>query len=344
MKKYLVMVIFLFNSYFAQTVYEPLYRDIYNFLSRLSQKGVIVYDDNIKPVTRKYIAGKLIEIEKNKDQLTSLELDELQFFKRDFGLELQNIHQQVDHLQDTVAQDESRGSVTFAGADAFGRWRLVSYSNPVFNINASPILGLESGSKDSKDYLHGWAGLYFYGYLGEHFGFSFDFRNNFEKGNGIDIAKQFTPVTGIIVEQKTGKNIQYSEVRTTLSYDWNWGNITAAKDFMEWGYGESGRLVLSQKAPSFSFVKLDIDPASWLRFNYFIAWLSSDVVDSNEIYSSLRSNPKFDRILFREKYLASHSLRLTPLKGLDISLGESIILSDRLEIAYLFPVNVLQGC
>ena len=46
----------------AQVVYEPLHRDVYSFLARLSQKSVIVFDDQVRPVSRKYIAQKLLEV------------------------------------------------------------------------------------------------------------------------------------------------------------------------------------------------------------------------------------------------------------------------------------------
>jgi hypothetical protein len=110
---------------------------------------------------------------------------------------------------------------------------------------------------------------------------------------------------------------------------------------MEWGYGESGNLVLSTKAPSFPFIRLDIHPTDWLRFNYFHAWLNSGVIDSVSSYPTfVNSMPGMEsREIFRNKYLASHTITITPTRGLDISLGESIIYSDKLEIGYLIPIN-----
>jgi hypothetical protein len=105
---------------------------------------------------------------------------------------------------------------------------------------------------------------------------------------------------------------------------------------LNWGYGESGLLVLSDKAPSFPFIRLDLHPTSWLRFNYIHAWLNSDVIDSVASYPTYRTGTTRD--VFRNKYLASHTLTLTPVTGLDISLGESIVYSDKLEISYLIPI------
>ena len=52
---------------YSQVVYEPLYKDVYDFLSRLSAKGVIEYNDEMRPLPRKYLAEKLIEAEKHPE-------------------------------------------------------------------------------------------------------------------------------------------------------------------------------------------------------------------------------------------------------------------------------------
>ncbi len=59
----ITLLLFIVSSTFSQVVYEPLHRDVYNFLARLSQKGVIEFHDEIRPLARKYIAEKLIEAE-----------------------------------------------------------------------------------------------------------------------------------------------------------------------------------------------------------------------------------------------------------------------------------------
>ena len=263
---------------------------------------------------------------------------ELEFFRKDFGIEIYSFLNPVkDNLEINSRIKNENSEMTIVRKDSYGRWRLFSYSDSLFKINLSPVLGYETGSNNKKNYSHTWNGLYFYGYLGSHFGFSFNFRDNNET-YGSDTLKKFTSVTGIRVVAGNERSIQYSEIRTTVSYDWSWGNITAGKDLMEWGYGESGMIVLSNKAPSYPFVRLNIKPFEWLRFNYFHAWLASDLIDSNEIYPSLDIKNLGYRTLFRDKYIAFHSLSLIPLRGLNFSLGESVVYSDKLEIAYLFPL------
>ena len=312
----------------SQTVYEPLHREVYDYLSRLSQRGVIEYDDLIKPLPRAYIAEKLREAAARPQLLTALEQQELRYFQQDF------------YQEDARARGDASGEIQklhYLGKDSGGRYRLLSYTGPLLDLNLSPIYGIEAGDNDGKSQTHRWNGLYLYGRLGEHIGFSLDFRDNREEGGNIDVDKAFTPVTGVDAFYFPESNaIEYSEVHTTLAYDWSWGSVTLGKDFLTWGHERNGQLVLSRKAPSFPFVRLDVRPTDWLRFNYFHGWLVSNVADSAEVYPTLLERQ--NSFKFREKYLASHTLTATPLRGLDIALGESMVYSDRLEIAYLMPL------
>lgn len=331
MFKALALFFILSSVALTQVVYEPLHRDVYSFLSRLSQKSIIIFDDQIRPVSRKYITQKLLEASEKLTQLTSLEKEELEFYKQDFKREFDLIN--------NIQTDSTR--FTFISKDDGDRLRIFRFKNNLFTINVSPILGIEIGTRDSEKLTHIWNGIYTYGYIDKYLGFSFDFRDNTENGNTIDKHKSFTPITG--VDARTDENIvayshnkmEYSEVKAVLATDWSWGSFAVGKDFLEWGYGESGLLVLSQKPPSYGFIRLDIKPADWLRFNYFHGWLSSDVADSNSFFYNRNGTISFS---FRNKFIANHSLIITPTKGLDLSFGESIIYDDQLEFLYLIPI------
>ncbi len=64
-----------------------LYDDVYNFLRRVSQKGIIEFDDLIRPLPKMYIAEKLLETDSLSSQLTSLEREELKFFLQSYYFE-----------------------------------------------------------------------------------------------------------------------------------------------------------------------------------------------------------------------------------------------------------------
>lgn len=319
-----VLSFLLFTSLtFSQSIPESVENDIYLFLNRLAAKGVIQFDDIVKPIPRKIIYKKLFE-SINNNLLSNLEKAELEFYLKEYGIE-----------KDLIVNNNSTKRSNFFGKDYYDRYRLYSYSDNLFKVNVSPILGYETGTIDGSKSTHFWNGLRFEGYLSDFIGFNFSFRDNKETGDNIDRTKLFTNETGVVTSRVQKNSIEYSEVRTNISVDWDWGSATVGKDFIEWGYGESGKLVLSNKAPSFPFIRLDVYPTDWLHFNYIHAWLNSELIDSSTIYPTFLENS--NRFLYEEKYLASHSLNLILTPTLNLSLGESIVYSDRLEIAYLMP-------
>jgi hypothetical protein len=315
---------------YSQIVYEPLYNDVYGFLRRLSTKGVIEFNDEFRPLPRKYIAEKLLNAEKQSGKLTEVEMEDLKFYKKDYFFE-------IGFIEDKHEEKYS----DFFGKDPAGRWRVFSYGDNNFKMNLSPILGYELGSIDNSKATHLWNGVYTSGYITNAVGFSFDFRDNTEVGDKIDKTKRFTPVTGInerssenVVDYPEDK-IEYSEAKAVIATDWSWGSFAVGKDFMEWGYAQNGLIVLSQKAPSFPFIRLDVYPLDWLGFNYFHGWLASDVVDSSSFYYTEDGSLRYQ---FSPKFIASHTLFIRPTKGLKFSIGESIVYSDQLEFLYLFPI------
>ena len=339
-------------------VYEPVHSGVYDFLDRMAQKGLIEFHDEIRPVSRQYIASKLLELkgEGRLDagywmldtgyskldaggKLTNVESEDLEFYLKDLGMEIKSIQNSKFKIQNNTEIYDSANTnpqTTLVNWDPYGRWRLFGYEDDLFKINASPILGYVIGTRDGAKYSHRWNGVSLYGYLSNNIGFNFRFWDNSEDGSTVDQTKSFSPQTGVVIAHRDLNNIQYSEINANIAYSWKWGDISIGKDFLNWGYGQSGLLVLSDKAPSFPFVRLDINPTSWLRFNYIHAWLSSDVIDSTALFSTYRTGIYQDQ--YRSKYLASHTLIVTPTNGLDISLGESIVYSDKLEVAYLIPI------
>jgi len=331
MIKYSLIFLILSSALYSQVVYEPLHRDVYSFLGRLSQKSIIEFDDLIRPLSRKYIAQKLLDASAKSSELTSLEKEELTFYSKDFKREFDFIN--------NVITDSSR--ITFISKDDGERIRLFGFTNNLLTINVSPILGINIGSRDSEKLTHVWNGIYSYGYISNYIGFSFDFRDNTESGKTIDKTKTFTTVTGVNAKSSLNSvgysenKMDYSEAKAVLATDWSWGSFAVGKDFLEWGYGKSGLLVLSQKAPSFGFIRLDIKPVEWLKFNYMHGWLASDIPDSNTFFYNEQGTISF---AYHNKFIASHTLTVTPTVGLDLSIGESIIYDDELEFLYLVPI------
>ena len=323
MKKYIIslLVIFVLTTLKAQIVHEQLSNDIYLYLERLSQKGILEFDDLVKPVSRKYISGKLIEAQNKADLLSPLEKEELEFYKKEYWMEIENFTGS-EYNADTTAD---------SGKNIAKRYRMFSYSDKIFKFGASPIAGYQISYPGADRNTHSWFGIYGFSYFLNSIGVSFEYKTNNEQGNSVDSKKDFTPETGAIVSMHDyGKNIDYSDVNSTISYDWKWGDAEVAKDYIEYGYAKSGNIVLSNKAPSFPYFRIHLNPVKWLNFSYFHAWLSSDVIDTLFLMV-------YRRDIFVNKYYAFHALTVTPLNGLDLTIGESIVYSYRMEPLYLMP-------
>ena len=285
----------------------------------MADKGVIELQNVVKPLSRKYIAKKIIEVENNSNKLNSLEKKELEFYRKDYYFEIDGFNK----------ENQDKVNLSYFSKDAGGRFRAFSYDDKLFKINVDPILGYQIDFPGKDRNNHSWMGIYTYGYLSDNIGVSMDLRSHSENGSYIDETKQFTPETGVIARESGGA-IDYTQVKSSASIDWDWGDFVLAKDFIEFGYAKSGKLVLSGKAPSFPFIKLHLNPVKWLNFYYFHAFLNSDVIDSEKV-------AQYKRDIYINKYFAWHSLVFTPTRGLDISLGESVVYSDKLELVYLMP-------
>ena len=321
------LFIFLgFNSLAAQIVFENHDSNIYQFLDKLAIKQVIQLNDQVKPLPRKLIAEKLLTAKEDQKNLTKLEKEELQFYLREYGLELRLIDDEITGIDRAIFSEDNSG-----------RYRFFSYSSEYFTLAANPVFGVTIGKNKEREKNYFPLGLNAFGYLGNYFGYSFNVLNNrVEPGDQYDSRHRFTWQTGVNIDLADADRIEYREVRTVVTGSWEWGSMSLGKDFMSWGQAESGTMVLSDKAPSFPFIRLDIHPVKWFSFNYIHGWLNSNVVDSNYIYSTFRDNTK--RFKYRQKFLAQHSVTFQPFNGFYFSFGESIIYSDRMEMVYLIPI------
>lgn len=318
-----IMILFLAKFSSAQVVFENPNHEVINFLSRQAQKGRIVFSDDIQPVSRKEIIDLLNQLK--YDDLSKIERKELSFYKKEFT-------------------DFSEGpQLDILKRDSAGRFRLINVKNKEFMWRFDQIITLETTQSQQKHLIKESHGINMYGTAGKHFSFQLSLRDINEKGVGIDSFKRFTPETGVVRTENvdythTAKKLNYSEARAYLTYSWKNGAISAGMDQNLWGYGENGRITLSDKAPPYPFIRLDYQPLKWLKFHYINAWLQSGLIDSTASYPKGNTTYGPDREIYISKFLASHSLSFLPLKGLIFSLGESMVYSDRFDAAYLIPV------
>ena len=94
-RKLLFVLIIAWIKIYAQTVYEPVNSDLYPLLESLFIKGAIEYHSEIKPIPRKEIAEHLHDALANKEKLTKIDIEEIDFYLKDLADE-------VSFITDTV--------------------------------------------------------------------------------------------------------------------------------------------------------------------------------------------------------------------------------------------------
>jgi hypothetical protein len=314
------LIFFIWSSAFcdaeAQVVFEPSYHTVYPFLSRIAQRGAIQLCDEIQPLTKDYIYLKLDELSRNINDLTPLEREELAFYLKEYTLWWRNDPKSgFDGKYKTIFQTKIGD-----------RFRVYGYQDKLFTLSVQPIIGFNSNSVNGYSLFKSWKGFSTYGYLGKHIGFSLDFRATSETGRLGDYLNQFNSKTGVIGTMTDFKTFNYNESNVLISGSWDWGNISLGKNYMPLGYGNGGKIILSDKAPSAPQFRIDLTPVKWLSFNYAHFWLNSQLIDSTTVnhINSLRMQYEY-----RSKYLATHSVTFRPSKKVSFLIGESVVYSDK---------------
>ena len=326
-KNFLYLFLFVWMNISAQTVYEPIDSDIYEFLERLAIKGAIDYHSEIKPIPRKEIASYLLETLSEKKNLTELDLKEIEFYCREYADE-------ISFISDTGKMKLPRTEFFTSGQT--DRFRLFNYRDSTFIFNLDPILGLEISNQWGSGYSHRWNGLEFFGYYSENWGYSLDFRDNLEQGDNIDDRKNNVPETGINISKNSENSIQYSVVNAQVNYAWTSGSLSLGKYAVNIGNGRAGQIINSSKAPTYPLIRLDFRPVHWLNFIYFHGFLKSDIPDSSTYRStSVEGRESISDI---PKFIASHLLSFYIAQDISLSIGESIVYSENVEPIYLIPV------
>lgn len=372
------LILFSTTFSFAQISTVNLNYDIYDYLSKMSQKGIITYNDFVKPISRKTVAQKLIVIRNKSNFLTNLQKDELKFYISEYGYEIGK-ESGIDESEKAVVKNESESEkedrevkdstirdlsdkswkfeakksegmdekeiigdqFNFAKNDEYGRWRFFNFKNDLMNLNVEPLAGYEIANWEKSNYQNIFLGLKFHGRIGKYVGFNFELKQTRESPRVTSfLYNRFSKNTLIDLQLSDSERLEHAQLNLNIGADWGWGSFTIGKNHLNFGYAENGKIILSERAPSFPYIRLDIKPTNWFRFNYVHAWLNSEVVDSSSYYSTwrYRANLNTDRYSYIPKFLAMHSVTFSFWNGIDLSLGESAVYSDNLQLAYLIPI------
>ncbi len=313
-KLFAIIILLSFNKMIiSQEVNKHiLFTSIYDYLDELANMKIIELNSVVKPYSRSLIYSKLHEAETKKELLTKRQQKDLDFFLKDYNKEV-------------IPNKKFKR-----------RLDLFYYRDSLFQFTLNPILGYTYSKNENGHATHRWNGLEMNGNVGKNFGFYFSLRDN-GFYNILSTPNFLNQLPGGNYKPLQGTNkarTDFDEARGGISYGWKWGSISLLKDNFSWGNNYNGANIFSGKQPSFSYLSFKMKPTKWFEFNYIHGWLVSQVIDSSKTYgvgSGLRKS-------FYPKFLAANLFTVKPFKGIYISLGNSIVYSDKyIQPIYLIP-------
>lgn len=337
----------------AQNIPVPLTQvKLYDFLDELLTDGVITHQTAVRPYTRKQVAKMLIEAQDADSLLNQRQQKELAFYLNEFALER-------DTMVNNYVQYTDHSTYNVSLADPQFSYRT---KDSMFKLRFRPILGGNIiGSKKGAIFQR-WYGAELQMDIAKHVSIWGSLRDNSWSGDWLNKAyfpdanarmrgarihygasqaqPALTPLAGVQYKEASyGGDFSDSKGGINL-YSW-WGSIGIQRENIQWGDAYHASNILSDRAPAAPMVTLQLTPCKWFQFDYFHAWLISNVVDSSYYYSENTTKEGIQALNYRpmNKFMAANMFTFTPIKQLSFSLGNSVIYAERtIQAAYLIPI------
>jgi len=312
----------------AQIVYQDITNtNIYDFIDELASNKIITITSVIKPYPRELIAQKLQETStpENRAKLSKRQQKELDFYLRDYNLELKPNLSYI--TKNSFFKNKQNFRLPFNPLE-------FAYKDSIFTFVLRPILGVSYVRNENGSAYHRWNGAEVFGYVGKHFGFYASLRDNHEN-QLLTGPQMLNQEEGAVWKPYPDGSGDYSEMRGGLTWKWKWGDLAFVKDHFQWGDNYHGSNIMSGRTPSIPYLQYHMKPIDWLEFTWVQAWLVSEIPDTAKTYT-LPTGAR--RVTYFNKYYASGMFTFKPLKGLDFSIGNSVVYcAEYMNPAYLSP-------
>ena len=335
----------------AQNIPVPLTQvKLYDFLDELLADGVLVHQTAVRPYSRKQVATMLLEAQDADSLLNIRQKRDLAFYLNEYALErdtmVSNYVQYTDHSTYNVSLADPQFS--YRSKDS------------MFKMRLRPILGGNLLMSKKGVIFHRWYGAELQMDIAKHLSIWGSLRDNSWSGDWL--SKTYFPTDN---DRRLGARIHYgaSQLQPALMpiagvqykeanyggdfsdskggislYAW-WGSISVQRENIRWGDAYHASNILSGRAPAAPMISLQLTPCKWFQFDYFHAWLVSNVVDSTYYYVEETTNGTVRNYRPMNKFMAANMFTFTPIKQLSISFGNSIIYAERsIQAAYFIPI------
>ncbi len=327
--RFTLMVLLLYSAWSivsAQIENVPVQNQVYEFLNRMGVRGILpLYSNTMVPISRRDVADDIATIARHEAELSSAEKEYLAKFRREFMHELDPSQEHPSGLfngDPIVDAFSDKEKYLYHFADSTASLYLEFLASGEYRRASGNSYGTTHASFET----HGFRAR---GTIKEKLGYYIQATNGTLYG---DHAYALS-------DKRLRGNIKFNDLNSpyfdfTEAYiraDLNWFNVELGREYTMIGTGYSDRLLLSENAPVFDFVKLDARYRS-IRFLFLHASLLGDstVISGIPVTEPRESN----------KYLALHRVEISMFDRLRLGVSEMIIYQRFTpELGYLNPVN-----
>lgn len=331
----------------AQAIPVPMqYTEVYDYIDELITDGVITRQTAVRPYTRKQVADMLVEAQQADSILNRRQKKDLAFYLNVFALERDTISTNFVQYTDRRTFNLSLANPQFSYLT----------KNKLFKMSIEPILGMDLyGSKkgliikrwwgadlkmDIAHHVSIWGSLRDISYNGTAALSDKYFANDYAKIDGAKITKPgyLNNLAGVqYKEANYGGDFSDSKGGISL-YSW-WGSIALQRENIRWGDSYHCSNILSGRNPAVPMLLLQLTPCRWFQFDYFHAWLVSNVLDSTNYYvENTTTGGTYKHYRPANKFMAANMFTFTPIKYVSFSFGNSIVYAEwNVQAAYFIP-------
>ena len=328
------------------------YTEVYDFLEELTTDGVIQTNAAVKPYTRDYIAARLMEAQAKDSLLNKRQKEDLQFYLQDFALECDTLPTYYSYGHKHVTQWKTAVSNLNLADPSLH----ILTKDKIFKMRVRPILGMDLSYNKKGLLTHRVYGAEIQMDIAHHVSIWGSIRDN--SWDGTRLKESYFPtiydqISGARVTKPQYLNnlagVQYkesnyggdfSDSRGGISlYAW-WGSISVQRERVTWGDAQHCSNILSAHNPAVPMVTLQLTPCKWFQFDYFHAWLVSNVIDSTYYYAE-NYKEGVTKYNYRpaNKFMAANMFTFMPCKYIQFGFGNSIVYAERnVQAAYFIPI------
>lgn len=348
-----IFLIIICCGLWAQNIPVALnYTKVYDYIDELITDGIVVNQTALRPYTRNQIADMLMQAQKADSLLSDRQRNELKFYLNEFALEnemmVDNYIQYTDHR-------------TFSLSLVDPQFSYKSLNN-MFKFRIRPILGADITGSKKGVLVQRWWGAEVQMDIAKHLSIWGSLRDNSWNGNWLNkdyypssssriygarihygasqVMPALSPLAGVQYKEASyGGDFSDSKGGINL-YSW-WGSIGIQRENISWGNSYHSSNILSGRNPAVPMITLQFTPCKWFQFDYFHAWLVSNVLDSTTYYleNTTQGGNALPNYRPYNKFMAANMFTFTPIKQLSVSLGNSIVYAEQtIQAAYLIPI------